>query len=318
MRIELIDQFGQNDTARFWLVERCYNNFRNKSINLVHWFVLVFLKLCGTPENWACRRHRKWSLNRQFQYKSKKNYRLQTPQNLALYKILQNNSKTSTPQGQGWECWEDMCFCICYTSILLKKYRYTPAPSQHLIWNFPQFSVLNLWNRSSQNYQSLTKQECIPVWCVTPACCPYLPACTAQGGCTWSRRSVPGPGGGGVPGPGGVYLVQGGGVPGPRGCTWSWGCVPGPGVYLVPGGVPCPGVCVPRPRVCVYLVLGRCNWSGGVPGAGGCAWSQGSICPGTPPCEQKDWQTGVKILPCPKLCLQAVIKHWPWTQDLSF
>ena len=40
------------------------------------------------------------------------------------------------------------------------------------------------------------KQECIPVGCVPPACCPYLPTCTAQGG-------VPGPGKGGVPGPGG-------------------------------------------------------------------------------------------------------------------
>ena len=56
--------------------------------------------------------------------------------------------------------------------------------------------------------------------------------------------------------PGGVYLVPGGGVPGPGGCTWSGG-VPGPrGVYLVPGGL--------------YLVPGGCTWSwGGVPGPGG-------------------------------------------------
>ena len=101
------------------------------------------------------------------------------------------------------------------------------------------------------------KKECIPLGCVLPACCPYLPACTASGGgvsgprvggCTWSwRGAAPGPGGctwsqgvylvlGGIPGPRGVYLV-------PKGdCTWSWG------VYLVPGGVP-------GPRV-VYLVLG--------------------------------------------------------------
>ena len=26
------------------------------------------------------------------------------------------------------------------------------------------------------------------------------------------------------------------------------------------------------------------------------------------PCERNDWQTGVKTLPCPKLCLRAVIK----------
>ena len=68
-------------------------------------------------------------------------------------------------------------------------------------------------------------QECIPVGCVPPACCPYLPACTALGG---------------VPGPGG-YLVQ-------VGYLVPWGFVPGPvGVYLVPGGVPGPGG-IPDPR----------------------------------------------------------------------
>ena len=29
-----------------------------------------------------------------------------------------------------------------------------------------------------------------------------------------------------------------------------------------------------------------------------------------PPCEQDDWHTPVKTLPCPKLRLRAVIKHW--------
>ena len=33
-----------------------------------------------------------------------------------------------------------------------------------------------------KNNWKLTEQECIPVWCVPPACCPYLPACTARGG----------------------------------------------------------------------------------------------------------------------------------------
>ena len=60
------------------------------------------------------------------------------------------------------------------------------------------------------------KQECIPVGCVPSALCPYLPACTAQGGCTWSQ---------------GVYLPSGG--------------VPGPGVYLVPGGCTCQGLACP-------------------------------------------------------------------------
>ena len=45
----------------------------------------------------------------------------------------------------------------------------------------------------------ISKQECIPVGCVSPACCPYLPACTALGG-------------GGVPArgylPGEVYLPR--------------------------------------------------------------------------------------------------------------
>ena len=89
--------------------------------------------------------------------------------------------------------------------------------------------------------KSIHKQECIPLGCVPPACCPYLPACTARGG--------------GVPGPGGylvwrgtwsqgVYLVPGG-VPGPRGCTWSgggtWspGSVPGPRECTCPGTPPC-------------------------------------------------------------------------------
>ena len=68
------------------------------------------------------------------------------------------------------------------------------------------------WNKSE-------KQECILVGCVPPACCPYLPACSARGG---------------------VYLVPGGGVPGPGGwCTWSRGVYLVPGVYLVRGeGIP--------------------------------------------------------------------------------
>ena len=75
---------------------------------------------------------------------------------------------------------------------------------------------------------SKLQQECIPVGCVPPACCPYLPACTAPRGCTWSQ---------------GLYLVLGG-VPGPRGSvpgpggvsTWSWG------LYLIWGDVPGWGV----------------------------------------------------------------------------
>ena len=62
-----------------------------------------------------------------------------------------------------------------------------------------------------------SQQECIPVGCIPPACCPYLPACTARGvpgpgGCTWSREV---PGLGGVPGLGRVPGLSG--VPGPGG-----------------------------------------------------------------------------------------------------
>ena len=81
--------------------------------------------------------------------------------------------------------------------------------------------------------------------------------------------------------PGGVYLV--GGVPGPGGtwsggvylvlggCTWSRG-VPGPGgVYLVQGGVPGLGG-VPGPRVGGWVYL---VW-------GVCTWSLGGV-PGRHP-----------------------------------
>ena len=66
-------------------------------------------------------------------------------------------------------------------------------------------------------------------------------------------------------------------------------------------------------RSCSHLPRGGCAWSqGGVPGPGGSAlgsaWSWGSVCSGgwwwwwypnmhwgrPPPCEQTDWQTGVK------------------------
>ena len=78
------------------------------------------------------------------------------------------------------------------------------------------------------------QQECIPVGCVPPACCPYLAACTALGG-----GAVYLPGGVGVLGvsargvylPGRVYLL--GGVP-DWGCTFPGGCTCR-GLYL-PGG----------------------------------------------------------------------------------
>ena len=121
------------------------------------------------------------------------------------------------------------------------------------------------------------EQECIPVGFVPPTCCPYLPACTAPGGCTC-------PGGTwlevylvwvDVPGLGGTWSCGGGGVvpgpgdlPGPRGrgCTWSQE------VYLVMGGVPGPGGNCPGgtwSEGVVYLVREGDLVQGGIPGTRG-------------------------------------------------
>ena len=110
--------------------------------------------------------------------------------------------------------------------------------------------ILGISTHARGERDNLYKQECIPVGCVPPACCPYIPECTAPGGvpcaggCTWCRVYLVS---GGVPGARGVYLV-------PGGCTWCQG------VYLVPGGVPGPkGVHGPRGGTWSqrgYLVLG--------------------------------------------------------------
>ena len=99
--------------------------------------------------------------------------------------------------------------------------------------------------------------------------------CTWSGGCTWSR--------GCTWSQGEVYLVPGvylvlGGVPGPRGCTWSLG------VYLIPGRNTWPR---------------GCTWS----------WGEGVYLPRYSPCSQNSWHTLLKILPCPKLRLQAVTRR---------
>ena len=71
----------------------------------------------------------------------------------------------------------------------------------------------------SLNYQRasrcrhILKQECIPVGCVLPACCPYLPAWTAPGGSA----------------PGGIC------------CQGLRGVCLLPGGFLLPGGVCFPG-----------------------------------------------------------------------------
>ena len=115
--------------------------------------------------------------------------------------------------------------------------------------------------------------------------------------------------GGGVPAHGG-HLP--GGAPA-RGCTWL-GCVPA-------WGVPARGMYLPRemylPGGCTYwgYLPGGCTCLGGVP-------AQGVYLPGSLPtqeewvpeqvlplCGQNTWHTLLKILPCPKLRLRAVMRH---------
>ena len=107
-------------------------------------------------------------------------------------------------------------------------------------------------------------------------------------------------------------LLWGGGS-----CTWSggggvpdWGGVPGLGGYLAQG--------VYLVRL-VYMAWG-CTWSGECTWSRGCTWSGGVPGPrgGVPSPEVylprysplwTEWQTGAKILPCPKLRLRALISR---------
>ena len=67
----------------------------------------------------------------------------------------------------------------------------------------PNIKAKLIWDPCcSRNSKKMEGHVCIPVVCVPLACCPYLSACTAQGGV-----SAPA-GGGAVSGPGGC-LVQG-------------------------------------------------------------------------------------------------------------
>ena len=91
---------------------------------------------------------------------------------------------------------------------------------------------------------------------------------SALGGCTWSQGGVSALGV--VPDPRGVCVCSGG-------CTWSWGVCLGGG---------CTG------WVVVYLVLGVVYLVRHSP---------------TPPPLWTEWHMLLKILPCPKLHLRAVI-----------
>ena len=99
-----------------------------------------------------------------------------------------------------------------------------------LIWT-PKIDKTDMLSEVRQN---IFGQECIPVGCILPACCPYLPACTAPGG--YLPRGIPTQG---VPVWG--YLPRGVSLPQvvylPGGCTclgWcSWlGCTCPEGMYL--------------------------------------------------------------------------------------
>ena len=64
------------------------------------------------------------------------------------------------------------------------------------------------------------EQDCIPVGCVLPTCCPYLPACTApRGVCSWG--CLPLVRGGGLLLVGGAYLWCRWGA-----CLWFWEGIP--------------------------------------------------------------------------------------------
>ena len=101
--------------------------------------------------------------------------------------------------------------------------------------------VLNYRQHKISSAKRLRKQDCIPVGCVPPACCPYLPVCTVPGGvaCLWSRAW--------------------------GGCSWGDAYLWSQGVCS--WGVPASGL----GGVCSW---GACIWSGevpaSVPGGGGC------------------------------------------------
>ena len=102
-------------------------------------------------------------------------------------------------------------------------------------WGRTPTSRSNFFHFHAVFSKNVAKQECIPVACVLPACCPYLPACTTPGG------TSPG----GVPAQRGVAPAQGGtcpgGVPAQRGVAPAQRgtCRGG----TCPGGVPDPGAC---------------------------------------------------------------------------
>ena len=134
-----------------------------------------------------------------------------------------------------------------------------------------------------------SKQECIPVRCVLPTCWLYP---------TMHCRGVYLPGG---------YLPLGGGAGVSAQGVPAWGCIC-LGVYLPRGCTCLGGTCqeVYLPRGCTCW---GCTYLWGVP-AWGLYLPGGCTCLGVPAQVLPlwtEWQTGAKILPCPKLRLRAVI-----------
>ena len=162
-----------------------------------------------------------------------------------------------------------------------------PVTSEHKTPHFQPIPTLPTTSKE--------QQDCIPVGCIPPTCCPYLPACTAPGEVPAWGRGVPVRGStclgeyllGVIPAWGCTCLVRvhtQGGVPArvgeylPRGCTClgeeylpgvpAWGGVPAQGEYLIRR-------CVPARRGVPTQVLPPC------------------------PREHNSWHTLLKILSCP-------------------
>ena len=158
--------------------------------------------------------------------------------------------------------------------------RYTPWNVHHLCWHLVVATeaggshptgilsniIFSTLFSSTHAGHTQMEQECIPVGCVLPACCPYLPACTVQG-----------------------VSATGGLLPG--------GCLLPREVPATGGGVCYQGVSAPRGWGVSYRgMVSATRGGGGIPDM---HW-------GRPP-PWTEWQTGAKILPCPKLHLWAVI-----------
>ena len=104
----------------------------------------------------------------------------------------------------GYECdllWIWIGIHIAFTEIAQNRYGTHSCATSHIPLHCTQSKlhhVNSIINVHTSHRKRKRKQECIPVGCVLPACCPYLPACTAPRGCTWL---------GGVPAQG-VYLPR--------------------------------------------------------------------------------------------------------------